>query len=141
MLDRLYIPCDYRIYDKNNDHLTKNDHFKEMLKTAKERGFQPTAVVFDSWYSSLENLKIIRILEWIWLTQLKSNRQVDPDRTGNRAIRDVHISAEGEIVHLKGYGLVKVFRIVAKNGDTEYWETNDFLMSNLMRKSLAEKDG
>lgn len=134
-----YIPCDYRISDKNTDHLTKNDHFKEMLKTAKERGFQPTAVVFDSWYSSLENLKIIRSLEWIWLTQLKSNRQVDPNRTGNRAIRDVHLSAEGEIVHLKGYGLVKVFRIVAKNGDTEYWATNDFSMSNLMRKSLAEK--
>jgi len=134
-----YIPCDHRIPDKNTDHLTKNAHFRAVLKTAKERGFQPTAVVFDSWYSSLENLKLIKDFEWIWLTQLKSNRQINPDRTKNRAISDVSLSSDGNIVHLKGYGLVKVFRIVARNGDTEYWATNDLSMSNLTRQSLAER--
>ena len=134
-----YIPCDYRISDKNTDHLTKNDHFRELLKTAKDRGFQPTVVVFDSWYSSLENLKLIKNLGWIWLTQLKSNRQINPDRTENQAISDVPLSSDGKIVHLKGYGLVKAFRIVAKNGDTEYWATNDLSMSNFTRQSLAEQ--
>jgi hypothetical protein len=66
-----YIPCDYRIFDKNTDHLTKNDHFRVMLKITKERSFNPTVVVFDSWYSSLENLKLIKELKWIWLTQIK----------------------------------------------------------------------
>jgi len=134
-----YIPCDYRIYDKNNDNLTKNDHFGEMLKIAKARGFKLTTVAFDSWYSSLENLKLIRALEWIWLTQLKSNRLVNPDRTGNKPVSEVSLSMEGEVVHLKGYGLIKEFRIVAKNGDTEYWATNDLSMSNIKRQSLAEK--
>jgi putative transposase len=33
-----------------------------MLEQAKERGFEPCYVLFDSWYSSLDNLKAIRSL-------------------------------------------------------------------------------
>src|SRR4051794_8157311 len=53
------IPCDYRLFDKPTDGLTKNDHFRAMLATAYARGFHPRLVAFDSWYSSLENLKAI----------------------------------------------------------------------------------
>ncbi|CAA9371467.1 MAG: hypothetical protein AVDCRST_MAG93-8460 [uncultured Chloroflexia bacterium] len=70
------IPCDYRLYDKPVDGVTKNAHFRDMLATAKQRGFEPRLVAFDSWYSSLENLKTIRSLGWHWLTRLKKNRQV-----------------------------------------------------------------
>jgi hypothetical protein len=38
-----HIPCDYRLYDKANDGLTKNDHFQQVLDKAHERGFQPAA--------------------------------------------------------------------------------------------------
>ncbi len=76
----LTLPCDYRIYD-NEEGLTKNDQFIEMMKVAHNRGFKPECVGFDSWYSSLENLKYIRKLGWIWLTRLKSNRLVNPDNT------------------------------------------------------------
>lgn len=31
---------DYRLYDKAGDDLTKNDHFKALLKTAQERGIR-----------------------------------------------------------------------------------------------------
>jgi len=55
-----HIPLDYRFYEKRVDGATKNDHFRSMLATAKERGFAPQCVVFDSWYSSLDNLKGIR---------------------------------------------------------------------------------
>lgn len=133
------IPVDYCIFDKKTDGLTKHDHFRNMLKTAKERGLQPAAVVFDCWYSSLENLKFIKNLGWIWLTQLKENRHVDPDRTGNKAIKNISLTSEGKVVHLKGYGLVKVSRIVATNGDTTHWATNDLSMSDITRQSLAEK--
>jgi putative transposase len=128
-----YIPCDYRFYDKPTDGATKNDHFRKMLLTAKERGFSPACVLFDSWYSSIDNLKTIRNLGWFWLTQLKSNRQVDPDRGGNRAISEVEISESGSILHLKGYGFIKVFKLVARNGDIEYWATNKVEMSELER--------
>jgi hypothetical protein len=67
---------------KQRDALTKNDHFQAMLKEAHRRGFVPACVVFDSWYSGLDNLKLIRSFGWVWLTRLKSNRKVNPDRTG-----------------------------------------------------------
>jgi hypothetical protein len=51
-------PIDYRIYDRNTDDLTTNDHFRDMLQAAADRGFTPYFVMFDSWSSSFENLKI-----------------------------------------------------------------------------------
>ena len=128
-----HIPCDYRIFDKAKDKLTKNDHFQEMLKTAKARGFSPRCVGFDSWYSGTPNLKLIRSLEWIWLTRLKDNRLVNPDRRGNRAVKEIAIAESGSVVHLKEYGMIKVFKIVAPDGDIEYWATNDLQMDELKR--------
>lgn len=43
-----HIPLDYRFYEKCVDGATKNDHFRSMLATAKERGLSPRCVVFDS---------------------------------------------------------------------------------------------
>ncbi|MBF0622537.1 MAG: transposase [Magnetococcales bacterium] len=81
--------------------------------------------MFDSWYSSLENLKLVRNYGWIWVTRLKSNRLVNPDRSGNVPISKVEISRKGTEVHLKGFGLIKVFEIESQNGDIEHWATND----------------
>ena len=133
------IPCDYRLYDKDTDGATKNDHFRQMLATARERRFRPQYVLFDSWYSSLENLKTIRDYGWRWLTQLKSNRLVNPDGRGNRAVSEVEISEQGTVVHLKGYGFIKVFLIVAPDGDREYWATNDLGVDELARLKFAEQ--
>ncbi len=51
-----HIPCDYRLYNKAHDGLTKNDHFHALIATASDRGFAPECVVFDSWYSRLSAL-------------------------------------------------------------------------------------
>ena len=123
------LPCDFRIYNKAEDGLSKNDHFQQMIKEAQQRGFHPQLVGFDSWYASLDNLKLVRQQGWDWLTQLKSNRQVSVDRSGNRAIRDILIPAPGRAVHLKGYGWIKVFKTVGTNGDFEYWATSRLDMS------------
>lgn len=133
-----HVPVDYRVYDKAGDALTKNDHFQHLLTTAHERGFQPECVVFDSWYRGLENLKRIRSLGWTWLTRLKANRQVNPDRTGLRPVASVLTDAQGSLVHLKGYGLIRVFLIVASNGDREYWATNHLNMTTLTRVRFAD---
>lgn len=133
-----HIPLDYRFYEKSVDGATKNDHFRSMLETAKERGFAPQCVVFDSWYSSLDNLKLIRHQGWLWLTRLKRNRHVNPDKTGNRPLKEVAIAATGTVVHLKGYGFVKVFKIVTPNGDIDYWATNDLNLGELQRLQFAE---
>jgi hypothetical protein len=123
------LPCDFRLYDKAQDGLTKNEHFRAMIRMAKARGFAPRLVGFDSWYSGLDNLKLIRQCEWHWLTQLKSNRLVDPDGTGNRPVSDLLIPPHGAVVHLKGYGWVKVFKTVSTHGDVEYWATSDLSMT------------
>ncbi len=133
-----YIPIDYRIYDKANDGLTKNDHFRAMLQTAKKRGFEPECVIFDSWYASLLNLKFIRDCDWRWLTRLAHNRQVNPDHQGLVPLNQVDIAETGMIIHLKGYGLIKVFKIVITDDDIEYWATNDLKMNDLTRLKFAE---
>ncbi len=131
------IPCDYRFYDKPVDGLTKNAHFQAMLATAHTRGFQPRLVCFDGWYSSLDNLKAIRGYGWQWLTRLKANRLVDPDDTGNRPLAETTIAAHGTPVHLKGYGMILVFRIDTPDGDTEYWATSHLAMQPPERKERA----
>lgn len=132
-----HIPCDYRVCDKATGR-TKNDHFADMIRMAFARGFRPRCVVFDGWYSSLGNLKLIRNCGWKWLTRLKSNRLVRRDRQDARAISEVGVDARGTQVWLTGYGLVKVFGIVASNGVTAYWATNDLEMTELTRLQFAD---
>lgn len=132
------LPCDCRIYDKplpNGN--TKNEHFRAMLATAKQRGFQPSLVCFDSWYSSLENLKAVRGHGWRFLTRLKHNRLVNPDGQGNVPLSTVGIPTTGRSVHLKGFGFVHVFRTVAPNGDAEHWATNKLDMRETERDAVA----
>src|SRR5581483_8554899 len=131
------IPCDYRVLDPA-DGRTKNDHFADLIRHAHTRGFRPRCVLFDGWYASLDNLKLIRGCGWTWLTRLKSNRLVNLDRQGTRALKVTRIAATGTVVWLPGYGLVKVFGIVAKDGDTVYWATNDLGMTDLGRVQFAE---
>lgn len=134
----VYIPTDYRIYDKPNDQKTKNDHFRELLWKAKVRGFTPDYVLFDSWYSSLDNLKYLRKLGYRWLTRLKNNRLVGVDRMIPKPISECDISDQGTIVYLPGYGQIKVFRIDTKNGDTQYWATDNLSMTPIVRLQYAE---
>jgi len=132
-----HVPCDYRIFHKP-EGLTKNDHFRAMITAAHRRGFRPRLVAFDGWYSSLENLKLLRGLGWAWLTRLKANRLVNKDRQGQRPLSRTDISASGTVVWLVGYGLAKVFKIVAPDGDIAYWATSDLAMTDLTRQQYAE---
>jgi putative transposase len=139
------LPCDCRLYEpaeEGKEQITKNDHFLAMLKIAKEREFCPRYVCFDGWYASLANLKALRGHSWHFLTRLKHNRQVDPDDTGNVAVENIEIPPGGRRVHLKGYGFILVFRIVALNADTqqaEHWATSDLSMMEITRDALARQ--
>src|SRR5512143_2037679 len=132
-----HVPVDYRLYDKAGEGLTKHDHFQALLKTAHQRGFVPECVVFDSGYGSLANLKVIAGWGWVWLTRLKANRQVNPDRRGLCAVARVETDANGTLVHLQGYGLIRVFKIVTPDGDIEWWASNALQMSPLTRSRWA----
>jgi len=134
-----YLPVDFRIYDIDEDEKTKNDHFLDMLDKAEERGFEPKFVMFDTWYASIKNLKAIRKKQWHFLTRLKSNRLANPDNTKNMPLETIDIPPQGIVVHLKGYDFVKVFRIVSKNEDTQYWATDVRDMNESEREDLANK--
>ena len=131
------IPCDLRIYQ--TDGPTKNEQFREMLAVAHERGFQPECVLFDSWYSGLENLKAVRDLGWSFLARLKTNRTVNPDRRGHVPVSEVEVGPAGRLVQLKGFGLVRLFRTVSPDGHAEYWATNQEAMSAARRAAYERQ--
>src|SRR5262245_56871490 len=128
-----HVPGDYRVYDRAHDGLTKNDLFARLLRQAKCRGLAPRCVCFDSWFSSLANLKLIRSLGWAWLCRLKCNRTVRVDFGPPQAVSAASVPEAGLVAHLPGYGPVRLFRSVATNGDAEYWATSDLQMGALTR--------
>jgi DDE superfamily endonuclease len=136
--DRLY-PVDYRVYDRARDGQTKNDHCRDLLAAAAGRGFRPRCVLFDTWYAGLDNLKRVRDLGWVFLAPLKANRLASQGRAKNRPLAEWPVEEAGTVLHLQGFGPAKVFRVVATNGDTEYWATNDLGMTELQRLAYAER--
>lgn len=132
------VPCDWRVFDKPHDGITKNEHLAAMLLTAKQRGFTPECVLFDSWYASVDNLRLVRDCGWRWLTEFKSNRKVNVNRTGHCPVSECAIAETGTEVWLKDYGLIRVFRIVTPHGEVEHWATNDLGMDEMVRLKYAQ---
>ena len=131
-----YIPMDYRIWNPVEDGKTKNNHFRDMLTAVKRRQLMPEMVVADSWYSSLDNLKAIRSHGWDWVMGLRSNRLVNKPHV---QIRTLDIPDGGLVVHLKGYGWIKLFRFVTKHGRTDYIGTSLFDLSCEQVKEYFER--
>jgi len=131
-----YIPMDYRIWNPSEDGKTKNDHFQDMLSSAKTRGLHPEMVVADSWYSSLKNLKSVRSHGWDWVMGLRSNRLVGKPHV---QLRNLDIPDEGLVTHLKGYGWIRVFRFEATNGRTDYIGTSRTDLSSEQVKTYFER--
>lgn len=132
------VPVDYRVFDKERDRKTKNENFSEMLLIASERGFAPQLVCFDSWYASIENLKLVRALGWRSLTRLKSNRQIRTSGGALQAVSEAGLGGGGTVVWLKGFGQIKVFRIRATDGASEYWATSIQEMTEPEREEFAK---
>jgi hypothetical protein len=133
-----HIPCDYRIYRKEDDGRTENDHFKEMLHKAEERGACPEYVLSDSRYAGLENLKSIREPGRQRFTGLKADRPVNPDGSGNVPLSEAGIPESGTAVHLEGYGFIRVSGTVAEDGSTGYRATSDSDVDDLRRIQLSD---
>ena len=127
------IPLDFRVYDVNADadgqHFTKNDHFRQMVSAAKARGLRPAYVAFDSWYAGRSNLKHLRHERFHFLTRLKSNRQVNLDKSGLVPVSSLQVGPEGALVQLRGFGLVRLFQKRDAQGQLEHWATSDCLMT------------
>lgn len=126
-----FYPINYRVYDPETDGKSKNEHFQEMFRQAVENQLiKARNIAFDSWYGSVENLKMIHRSGWTFYTNVKSNRKVSVKReAGYQHLDELQWSREevvsGKLVRLKEvpFGL-KLFKLVATNGDIEWVITN-----------------
>src|SRR6266850_6418430 len=72
-----FYPIDYRVYAPDVDGKTKNDHFQEMFVNAvDQKRIKARTILFDGWYASAENLKLIHRRQRIFFPTLKSTRLV-----------------------------------------------------------------
>ena len=127
-----FYPIDFRIYAKKHDGKTKNDHFREMLCHAiGDKQIQARTVLFDSWYASWQNLKLVQRLDLTFYTVLKSNRLVSLNKEDSYIHLDeiAWTAAQlqhGIVVKLKKVPFkVKLFKLVATNGHIDWVITND----------------
>ncbi|RPJ73553.1 MAG: hypothetical protein EHM20_12055 [Alphaproteobacteria bacterium] len=88
---KVILPIYFRIYNVDADNKIKNDHFHDMLDKAKERGFKPKLVMFDTCFASLKNLKPTKGKEWNFVTRLKIKLFENPDNTKNMLLETVEI--------------------------------------------------
>ena len=126
-----FYPINYRVYNPDADGKTKNDHFQEMFRQAiGTQAIKARNIAFDSWYASVENLKMIDRSGWTFYTNLKSNRKVSITKEiGYQNLEEIEWTHEelisGKLVRLKEVPFwLKLFRLVATNGDVEWVITN-----------------
>lgn len=126
-----YYPIDFRIYAKDMDGKTKNDHFRDMVLNARQdKNIQANTVLFDSWYGSWENLKLVNTLGMVFFTTLKSNRMVSLSKEdGYIHLDEIEWTHErvkhGLSIKLKKVPFrVQLFKVVAPNGDIDWIITN-----------------
>lgn len=134
-----FFPIDYRVYDDKTDGKTKNEHFRAMFINAVANKSLPCrTILFDAWYASVENLKLVHRLGWTFFTTLKSNRKVSLSKeTGYVHLQDIAWTdqqlQQGIEVKLKEVPfLVKLFKIVATNGDIDWVITNDLACADVL---------
>jgi hypothetical protein len=127
-----FYPIDFRIYAKDHDAKTKNDHFRDMLLNAVgDKQLQARTVLFDSWYAAWENLKLVHRLGLTFYTTLKNNRLVSLHRQdGYIHLEQLEWTDEqlrhGLVVKLQKVPFyVKLFKLVATNGDIDWLITNE----------------
>lgn len=139
-----FLPLDYRVYAPQDDEQTKNEHFLAMFDHVVAEGIiQARTLLFDCWYAGSTNLKRIHRAGWTFFTSLKSNRRVSVSKeTGYQALDTLEPPVRGWSagveVRLKEVPFpVKLFKLVATNGDIE-WVITNHLAAHLNREMVIE---
>jgi Transposase DDE domain len=126
-----FFPIDYRIYSPDTDGKSKNEHFREMfIKANSDKAIKARTILFDSWYASVDNLKLIHRSGWTFFTTLKSNRKVSVSKEQGY----IHLATivwnektlqNGILVKLQEVPfLVKLFKLVSTEGRIDWIVTN-----------------
>jgi hypothetical protein len=87
-------------------------------------------VLFDSWYASVENLKLVAFLKMIFVAPIKDNRLVSLSKAeGYIHVQDIEWTPE-RLEHAVSVKLkelpfrVQLFKVVVTNGDIDWIITN-----------------
>ena len=131
---------DYRIFDPENDGLTKVDHVKNMLVSlVYQRNLPFETVLMDTWYAVNKLMLYIDSLDKIYYCPLKTNRLVD-DSFGKEKYKNIknlewddEDLEDGKILKVKGFPgnkKVKLFRVIVSTDRTDYVATNDLSQSS-----------
>ncbi len=126
-----FYPVNYRVYNPDGDNKSKNEHFQEMFRQAVDKQeIKARNIAFDSWYASVENLKMIHRSGWTFYTNLKSNRKVSVTKDkGYQDLSEIEWTCEqlisGKLVRLKEVPFwLKLFKLVDTEGNIEWMITN-----------------
>jgi SRSO17 transposase len=126
-----FYPIDYRIYAPQVDGHSKNALMAEMLMAAKmQKWIQAQTILFDSWYASVENLKLVAFLKMVFITSIPDNRLVSLSKAEDYIhVQDIDWTPErmanGVSVKLKKLPFrVQLFKVVAPDGDIDWMITN-----------------
>ena len=114
------VRVNYRIYNKQDDK-TKNDYLREMITEVLDWGLKPKTMTTDAWYSSQENLKLLKNKQLGFLTGVARNRSCSVDGKNFTQVQNLEIPEYGLIVYLKNFGQVRVFRRSFKNETSRYY--------------------
>jgi Transposase DDE domain len=115
------------------DGQTKNAHLQEMFVNAlDQQQSKARTILFEGWYASAENLKLIHRRNWTFFTTLKSKRVVSVSKEQGYLHREeIEWTPEGltpgGIVKVKEVPVtVRLFKLVAPDGAIDWVSTNDF---------------
>jgi hypothetical protein len=132
---------DYRIFNPENDGLSKIDHVKNMLLgLVYQRNLPFETVLMDTWYAVNKLMLYIDSLDKIYYSHLKTNRLVD-DSFGKKRYKNIKSLEwsneeleDGKIIKIKGFPAnkkVKLFRVIVSTDRTDYVTTNDLSQSSM----------
>ena len=113
-----------------------------LINAVADKGIRVKTVLFDSWYAAWGNLKLANSLKLTFFTTLKNNRLVSLTKGGYIHLDDIDWTPErletGVVVKLKKVPFkVKLFKLVAINGDIDWLITNE--LDDNLTAQVAQK--
>jgi len=132
---------DYRIFNPDQDGLTKIDHVKEMLRNAyhsKKIAF--STVLMDSWYATISIILQIESIHKYYYCPIKNNRLVDDSKGVRNYCRVDFLDwstediSNGKVIKIHKFPKdhkVKLFRVTVSTNRTDYVITNDMDQDSL----------
>jgi SRSO17 transposase len=113
------VPVNFRAVDKTQGE-TKNDLFREMIEEVLSWGLRPLIVTADSWYSGVENLRLLRDQGLSFMIALEKNRTVSEQAGEHLRVENAELPQSGKVMYLRHFGWVSVFRTVDKDNDVRH---------------------